>query len=212
MAPPTKRKRRPLPKRACPCCSAILSEKTIERHLGGTHVPNRIQVTRAAASSHPHSLNPINSYDDLSSDVASDASGVSSNVSPSVSSDHESKDVTIVAPLNDINPPFNDIDPPFNDPVNDELAEIVRNTWSGRRGDNYDEDTEDEDTEDEDYHGSPIDDIMPNEEHDSDAEFELGSDETGMRNGLGLDDLANEDFQRIIAEFGTSFLLSFRPK
>ena len=228
MPAPPKRKRKPLPKRACPCCSALLSEKTIERHLGGRHVPNRIQVTRAAASSHPHSLNPTDSIGDLSSDVASDVSDVSSDVS-SVSSDHsqdkssavEIKRVTVVPPFNDINPPFNNINPPFNDPetnldgdlanidppFNDpdttsnldaDLAEIIQNTWSRRRVDNYDEDTED---------GSLIDD----EEHDSDLEFELGSDETEMRNGLGLDDLVNEDFQRIISEFRTSFLLLFRP-
>ena len=80
-----KRKRKALLKRECPCCSAILSEKTIERHLGGKHLPTRIQVTHSQtySSSHnrrrPQSLSASDSGNDLSTDISS-GSSISSDI------------------------------------------------------------------------------------------------------------------------------------
>jgi hypothetical protein len=207
MAPSRKRKRKPYPKRACPCCQVILSEKTIERHLGGNHVPNRIKVIRAAASSHNHGGPPhkTNSLSDPSSDDSSDdptGSDLSSDLSTVFSDSSDGEDAQtdgLELQGGSINPPFN---PPFNDleNINDrsdngmdkpDLAEIIKETWSGRRSemDNLDSDTD-------------TDDSLPHQNDESDSDSDLDWKEPGMRNGLDIDDLVNEDFQRIIAEFG----------
>jgi hypothetical protein len=90
MAPSRKRKRKPPPKRPCPCCGSIVSEKTIERHalgthdlyfprrlliehVSGTHVPTRINVTIASAAQKRANF-------ELSKDAFSDISGDSSDL------------------------------------------------------------------------------------------------------------------------------------
>jgi hypothetical protein len=213
MAPSRKRKRKPYPKRACPCCQAILSEKTIERHLGGNHVPNRIKVIRAAASSHNHggpphktnSLSDSSSDDSTGSDLSSDLSTVFSDSSDDEEAQLDGLEIQGGSFIPPINPPINDlenINPPFDDleNINDrsdngmdkpDLAEIIKETWSGRRSkmDHLDSDTD-------------ADDSLAHQNDESDSDSDLEWKEPGMRNGLDIDDLVNEDFQRIIAEFG----------
>jgi len=83
MAPSHKRKRKALPKCPCPCCSAVLSEKTIERHLEGTYLPTHIKVACAAAAPHKRPCSEkthiSTSSSDLSSDLSSDSSDISSD-------------------------------------------------------------------------------------------------------------------------------------
>ena len=75
---------------------------------------------------------------------------------------------------------------------------ITQDTWSGHcaQVDDYVySDTEDEDFEDDQPHRTDTSD------KDFDFDFE---EEMGTCKGLGTDDLIDEDFQQIIAEFGVS--------
>ena len=178
-----KRKCEPLPKCACPCCGAILCEKTIERHLTGTHLPTHIKVTHAAAH--------LDSVDNLSGDVSSDDSDDSRD---SRGLDIESSDANVldIDVLSTVNEPDNEPDAPhINITVNESDApcvNITQDTWSGCRAqvnDYIDSNTEDKDYEDDQPHQTD-----PSEE-DFDFDFE---EEMGTHNGLGTDDLIDEDF------------------
>ncbi|KIM39918.1 hypothetical protein M413DRAFT_29075 [Hebeloma cylindrosporum] len=198
-----KRKRKLYPKRPCPCCGAILSEKTIERHVSGTHIPTRIKVTHAEAA-HKRARFTSN----LSSDPLGDLSG-DSDGNESFESDSESMldDVlpregpSDLTPQPDFEPaPVNTADVDANrgtGPEREELEGTIRDTWSGRRArvEDYESDPEDEDFE-EDVSRSQS---PENSNSDQESEFEW----EGMRipSGLGLDDLVDEDLQQIIAEF-----------
>jgi hypothetical protein len=230
MAPPLKRKRKPLPKRACPCCSAVLSEKTIERHLGGTYVPNRIKITRAAASSQHRARSSYGSKNNSGSISSNSSEGdssdrahyhskkksgsISSDSSEGDSSDAESTKTasgTVEIGNGAIERPSPLIE---HDTVNvtydeshvisdtDEGGPVptLQDTWSGRRSrnDDYEPDTDEEHSNEEGYHqinGSDSD-------SDIDSASEFNWKEMGGRNGLEMDDLVDEDFQRIIANFG----------
>ena len=182
MAPSNKRKRKPLPKRACPCCGSILSEKTIEHHAAGTHVPTRINVTLVgAAQKH-----------ELSSDILADLSGDSSDIDIESSGlDFGSeKSPAPASPAAIFFAADEDRLDVVEPEIDHELEEIVENTWSGRRATVEDYESDDEE---EDYEGN-----NDASEPDSEREWE----QMGVRNGLEMDDLVDEDFQRIVAEFG----------
>jgi hypothetical protein len=86
------------------------------------------------------------------------------------------------------------------------LERIIQTTWSGCRSqvDEYESDAEDEDYEE---NTSPP---MTNARHaDSEIDSEFEWDGMGKRNGLGMDDLVDEDLERIIAEFSAHFSSSF---
>jgi hypothetical protein len=202
MAPSQKRKRKSLPKRPCPCCGAVLSEKTIDRHVSGTHLPTCIKVTHASAAQKRAKFSG-----NLSNDFLGDLSGDSSGNDLGDSDLDSEPDFTetgsdpvgveLVPALH--SPRINEhtVDPTWfendeNDAESKELREILETTWSGCRSrvDEYAEsDAEDEDFE-EDEDSDP----------DPDPDFEW--EEAGKRNGLGMDELIDEDLQRIIAEFG----------
>lgn len=187
MANSKKRKHKPLPKHPCPCCGAILSEKTIERHLTGTHLPTRIKVTHASAAAY------LDSVDDLSGDLSSILGNDSDDSKDFGGSDIEATHGAIVLDIDEL-PTVNDPDP--------STVDIVQDTWSGchaQVNDYLDSDTEDEDFEDNQPHQTDM--------SDEESDFNFQEEGMGMRNGLGTDDLIDEDFQRIIAEFCASIFL-----
>ena len=180
-----KRKCKPLPKRPCPCCGAILSEKTIEQHLSGTHLPTRIKVTHATA--HLDFVN--NLLGDLSSDDFDDSRD--SRGLGIESSDANVLDINI---LSTVDEPNNEPDAPhINITVNESDApciNIIQDTWSGHHAqvnDYIDSDTEDEDYEDDQPHQT--------DSSEEDFDFDFQEEGMGMCNGLGTDDFINEDFQ-----------------
>ena len=212
MAPSHKQKRKALPKHACPCCSAFLSEKTIERHLGGTYLPTHIKVTCAAAAPHRSEKQPVStSSSDLSSD--SDSSCLSS-VDDEV--ELEPDNAEIGSDPGNVDGTWAGSDAgtqagPATGPVA-RLEEMVQDTWSGHcaRVDDYESDTESEDfNEHANGRDSDSDERdLDSDERDSDSDVDLEFDlpEMGTRNGLEIDDLVDEDFQRLIAEFGALVL------
>ena len=200
MAPSQKRKRKPLPKRLCPCCRAILSEKTIERHASGSHVPTRINVTLAAAAAAPsqkHADLKLSSMGDISGSSSDEESDICDVESSGMDIGHETTTgYHVQVGLDtrvDEDPQY--VDPPhFEEPEHDlELEEIVHNTWSGRRAtvEDYESDDEEDDIEGNEFVPEP----------DPDIETEG----MGERYGLEMDDLVDEDFQRIIYEFCAFF-------
>ena len=174
MAPSQKQKRKPLPKRPCPCCRSLLSEKTIEHHASRTHIPTCINVTLAAAGwEQPKFF----------SDISGDLSGDSSENNPKIESS--------IAP----HPTNADDDHALvkdSDSVADAggLEKIIQ-TWSGCRSqvDYYKSDTEDKGE------------ALEEDARDSDVDSEFEREGTRIHNGLGMDDLIDEDLQCIIAEF-----------
>ena len=83
--------------------------------------------------------------------------------------------------------------------------------WSGQRSrhdDHESETTEDSDESDEDSILPHQKGALPHQNNASDADRDSDMDseyewkEPGSRNGLEMDDLVDEDFQRIIAQFG----------
>jgi hypothetical protein len=72
----------------------------------------------------------------------------------------------------------------------------LENTWAGCRArvDEYQSDVEEEDSDDN----------VADADSDTESEFEWEG--TRTRNGLGIDDLVEEDLQRIISEFSKVFL------
>jgi hypothetical protein len=178
MAP--KRKRKPLPKRPCPCCGSILSEKIILRHASGTHVPTRITVTLASASQAAHN------HADLESS-RSEASS-SDEIADDLTGDFNEEQNLDAQPSE-----YLDADPqPSGGHEN-----ILWNSWSGRRSrvDKYESDDEENDYEEN--NPPPIEDPESNSDIDSGGD----SEEMGTHHGLGMDDLIDEDLQRILAEF-----------
>lgn len=156
MAPSQKRKRKPLPKRPCPCCGSILSEKTIERHASGTHVPTRINVILAVAA-----LEQAN----LSSDVSAsgDPSRHSSGNAPDLDDawDRESDPDPMTRnpadhphesdpdAMNPTDHPHDACDDDGEPRSNTEieargiaLEKFIQKTWSGWQSDTEDEDYE----------------------------------------------------------------------
>ena len=84
------------------------------------------------------------------------------------------------------------------------LEEIIQNTWSRRaRVDDYDSDDEsdEEDDDENDLEGNTN---LNASDADSDIEWE------GKWNGLGMNDLVDEDLQRLIAEFSALFPFQFK--
>ena len=187
MAASRKRKRKPLPKRPCPCCGSILSEKTIERHASGTHVPTRIFVKLAGASQKHADV-------ELSSEIVGDLSQDSSDVEYSLQvNDAEkfpkrSSDQGLL--IDEDGHPEEEEAHGFDD---HDLEEIVQNMWSGRQATVEDYESDDEE---EDFDGS---------DNASEPDSDLESEQMGFRDGLWMDDLVDEDFQRVIAEFGVFF-------
>jgi len=212
MAPSQKRKRKATLKCPCPCCSAVLSEKTIERHLGGTHLPTRIEVTRTAASSHKRWCPEVISVSNPSSDLSSDSSDLSSDSSDAESTQTGAFEIRVG--MIELEQPHIEPDT-VNDIVNDSqvrsdteedaLEQIVQESWSGHhsRVDDYESDTEAEDFNED----SALPRQIKGGDSDSDLDSEFEWKDTGMHNGLELDDLIDEDLQRIIAEFGVLTLI-----
>ena len=217
MAPSHKRKHKALHKRPCPCCSAILSEKTIERHLEGTYLPTHIKVARAAAAPHKRCCSekrPITSSSNLSSDLSSDSDDLSSDSSVDdfgQSGGSEAGEAELeLETVNDAQA--------GSDPGNvngtcagsgagaqagsaagsNDFEEMIQDTWSGCRArvDDYESDTESEDFNEDAASRDSV----------SDVDSEFDSPEMGTRNGLEIDDLVDEDFQCLIAEFGALLL------
>ena len=187
MAP--KRKRRQDPKRACPCCGSLLSEKTIARHALGTHVPTRINVTLAtAAAARKRAKYDSSSDNGLISDLDSE---------PEIHGSQLSDDQ---GPINDPDGDYptcvgDDEHPTFVKGEESGLKKIIHDTWSGTRSrvDEYESDEEDQDFEENSSHSMA--------DPDSDMESDFEGDGMGFRNGLAMEDLVDEDLQRIIAEF-----------
>jgi hypothetical protein len=197
MAPSSqKRKRKPLPKRPCPCCGSLLSEKTIERHASGTHVPTRINVTLAAAAKKrakvDHSSDVFGFGDLYDDSSAIESSDLEQSVETASGMDHTPDDEAWNAA---------DEDHGFVEPdvEGGRLEEIVRDTWSRCRSrlDDYESDDVDEE---EGFEGNA-------DASDPDSDIELEG--VGECNGLGMNDLVEEDIQRIIAEFSALFPASF---
>ena len=174
MAPSRKQKRKPLPKRPCPCCGSILSEKTIERHASGTHVPTRINVTLATAARKRTNI-------DIFSDPIDNISGSSSD-----STEHDTPDSP------ELNSPVPELYSPVPelklDPQQHRLPSV---DWNPAY--------EEEEVGSDDGQSRLLDDI-------EDSGSDWGGEE--FFNGLGREDLIEEDFQRVIAEFCAHLFLS----
>lgn len=177
-----------LAKHPCPCCGSLLTKKTIKRHASGAHVPTRITVTLAAHKQ----ANPETSDSDASGGDSGDLSG-----------DFNPADGPI--PLDADTP----ADAPACIPVEEHdqseakaggLPELVRNAWGGSRSRLYEYQS---DMEEEDFYekGSQA---KPDEDGDTDTEggSEFEWEERGIRKDLGIDDLVEEDLQRVISQFG----------
>jgi hypothetical protein len=114
----------------------------IERHLGGSHVPNRIQVTCTASSSHNHDRHRLESttVSNCSSDVPSDFSSDYSDISESEPNSTKTRVLEFHAGSSD----------PCNEPA--ALSEIMQDTWSGQRprcdDSDYGSDTTEDDSPD----------------------------------------------------------------
>jgi hypothetical protein len=160
-----------------------LSTKTINRHAAGKHVPTRITVTLAALKE--------GNLETSDSDASTD---------------------NLSGDFNQFDPPDNDADPPTCIQVEDRqsetnpggLPEIIQKAWCGSRSrlDEYQSDLEEEDFDDNE---APDGDA----EADSEGDSEFDWQENGIRNGLGQDDLVDEDLQRVISEFGRLFFHLF---
>ena len=172
----------------CPCCLAILSEKTIDRRLGGKYLPTWIKATHAGASSHNYEHPPYKKV--CSSNLPSDAfSDISSNVSSnfySGSSIHSSTTQTGTFESQTVNiDTIHETHETWARTYSDEdnLAQLLHDTWSGQHI-NYESDSDDEsDTDPNDFNK----DSLP---HPSDTESDLDfgdvREETGMHNSLSL--------------------------
>ena len=207
MAPSNKRKRKPLPKRPCPCCGSILSEKTIERHSSGTHVPTRINVTLAAAAR----KYPNHVLVDYLSDASTDSTDLGFSVSdlddnphpgPAVARNHApgpnpeaAEHAYELEPAVDLNTADEDDRDHTRVEEGRFNAKMLQDSWPARRS-HVDSDAE------EDFFLEGKDDSG-----DSDSDLDFGSDceGEGIRNGLAIDDLVEEDLQRLIAEFSAPF-------
>jgi hypothetical protein len=177
----------------------VLSEKTIEQHLGGIYLPTRIKVTRAAAShkrQRPERVSVSNPSSDLSSDSDSGWSGGSGPESIQTEAfEIQVGKIELEQPC--IEPDTVNqstvIDNPqiISDAEEGDFEQVVQDTWSGchSRVDDYESNTE-------------VEDFDKDKDSDSDVDSEFDWGERGMRNGLEMDDLIDEDFQHIIAEFG----------
>ena len=187
-----KRKRKILPKRPCPCCGSILSEKTIERHSSGTHVPTCITVTIASAAATQKraktECEPFDSGDKSDLEILDFHQSEDPGTGPmdALEQDH-------TGPSDAVNQ--------VNDAKTGEIKKVIQNTWSGCRSrvEEYESDAEDEDFEDD------VPQAMVDSDSDIDSEFE--GEVMGIRDGLGIDELVDEDLQRIIAEFSPSSIL-----
>ena len=205
MAPSRKRKRKPLPKRPCPCCGSILSEKTIERHASGTHVPTRINVTLATAARKRTNIDIFSDPIDNISGSSSDSTERDTPDSPELNSPVPELYSPVPElkldpqqhrlPSVDWNPAYEEEDVGSDDGQSRLLDDILKRSWSACRPqvDRYDSDSE------EDGDGS--------ESYDME---DSGSDWGGEEffNGLGREDLIEEDFQRVIAKFCAHLFLS----
>ena len=190
MAPSGKRKRKPLHKRPCPCCGSVLSEKTIERHSSGSHVPTRINVTLAAAAAHKRT-NVDENFSGYSTDSTERDSTDSTEpnfpvprLEPQLQLDPKRHRELSV----DWNPAEEeDCDGEKDDGESRMLDDILQKSWAECLPE-VDEDESDEE----------------GDSSESDDGRESGSEwgGEGIYNGLGRDDLIEEDFQRLIAEFG----------
>jgi len=205
MGPSRKPKHNAHPKRSCPCCAAKLSEKTIEQHLSGTHIPTHIKVTLAEAAQKRMWLSG-NFSGDLLGDISDDPNG---NDLDFLHSDLEStySDVLLEQehPDPDLQDPLPDIHPACANTEADadleDLEETVRNTWKWARVDDYESDEEDDGIEDAPQPQPQT--SMGNSDSDPESEFEWEGME--IPHGLGMDDLVDEELQCIIAEFGELF-------
>ena len=201
MAPSGKRKRKPLPKRPCPCCGSILSEKTIERHSSGSHVPTQINVTLAAAAAQKRT------NVDVFSDLYEDFSGYSTDSTERDSTDSPEFPVPQLKPQLQLDPKRHrelsvdwnpaeeeDYDVEKDDGNSRMLDDILQKSWAECRP-QVDEDESDEE----------------GDSSESDEGRESGSEwgGEGIYNGLGRDDLIEEDLQRLIAEFGAHICISW---
>ena len=79
-----------------------------------------------------------------------------------------------------------------------DFEEMIQDTWSGCRArvNDYESDTESEDFNKDAASRDSV----------SDVDSEFDSPEMGTRNGLEIDDLVDENFQCLIAEFGVLLL------
>lgn len=117
----------------------MLSEKTIECHLSGTHIPTRIKVTRAEAAQKRARFSG-----NLSGDLLGDLSGrdepecLDSDIESDLESTHSDTMPEKGQSGLDLQEPLPDIDPAHpntaettrgSDADLEDLEETVRNTW-----------------------------------------------------------------------------------
>ena len=133
-----KRKCKLHPKHACPCCGAMLSEKTIERHISGTHIPTHIKVMHAEAAQ-KHARFSGNSSDDLLGNLSGeDELECLDSDLESTHSDAMPEEGQSGLDLHELLPDIDPAQPNTVDTVEmtrgsdadlEDLEETVRNTW-----------------------------------------------------------------------------------
>jgi hypothetical protein len=171
-----------------------LSEKTIERHSSGTHVPTRINVTLAAAARKRTNIVLVDYLSDASTDSTDLGFSISDlddkQHSPGPNAEHAFE----LEPAVDLNTADEDDRDHTRVEEGQFNAKMLQDSWPACRS-HVDSDAEEDVLEGKDDSG------------DSDSDLDLGSDweGEGIRNGLAMDDLVEEDLQRLIAEFSASF-------
>jgi hypothetical protein len=167
-----------------------LSKKTINRHASGAHVPTRITVTLAA---HKQANLESSESDSSTCDLSGDSDGYDPHplVIPA--------DGEVTEDLN--TGTWNTLD----EDQHGGLPEIIQKAWSRSRNapNEYNSDDEDdhlnqnavENNENTAENGSqPMAGADMGADTDSDVDSEFEWEGSGMRNGLGMEDLVDEDF------------------
>jgi hypothetical protein len=186
-----------------------LSQKTIERHSSGTHVPTRINVTLAATARKRPNIDPENYLSDDSTDSTDLAFSLSDlddkpnpeaalarNPAQEYPPEPHPEHALELEPAVDWNT-ADELEDAYEGRFDAEtllLDNMLRDSWSTCRS-QVDSDDEEENFEGKDDSG------------DSDSDLDLGCDweGDGIRNGLAMDELVEEDLQRLIAEFSAPF-------
>jgi hypothetical protein len=189
---PQKRKRKPLPKRPCPCCGSVLSEKTINRHASGTHVPTRITVTLASSGPQNHEDHDFSGSEDSDDHPVDTPRSRPSDAFDPTALDPDALDLDPLAWTEESQ----------SDEKGEGLPSIIQETWSGCRS-RVDEYQSDADEDDFDENGSQP---MSDTDTDTFPESEFEWEASRMCNGLGMNDLIDEDLQHIISEFCELFI------
>ena len=142
------RKKKPVLKHHCPCCGEYLTKKTIDRHLTGKHLPTRIQVTLSKQnrdssvgnfSSSNLSSSDVSNLDSDNGEVDMDDGEINSNTS-----DLEfNKDVN----FEHDNFEYDAVNMEENFETQHTIAEVISNTWSGRRAEVHEHESDTDESE-----------------------------------------------------------------